>query len=439
MTFFTHERPRPWAYAIWFLFLVGWMQGMAVLNIVWPVALLVGLRHLPYAIRQLQLAPWLWKAWLLYEGLRIVSTLFADHPEQAMLGLFDDFRAITCALLALAFIRDKSDLIRAGWATFAGFTLLAWWSLAYQLFTYHDLLPHHAKVIFGTLAHMNYSAAWSMCAMLAMLVVLIRHPLRRSWPMLLGIIPIAMMQVALQSRTVMLVAAAGLLVYIIWQRSWRILMLSSTAAGILVAGLALSPGGLSQFGHLNQYEDQLHGKASMPSLQIRLEIWHLIGHLVADRPIGLGPRNHGYVDLNAERAWIADNMPFVLSFVYHLKPGTPEFEQHDFNQSRNGPYPICYDPHSQYTATLAEIGWPGVAALLLLWGGFIVLAIRNIRLGSPATRTLGEVSLAVLWMYLFAGITIPLMYQAGGIIFFSLACTMVASLAMHREEQASAA
>jgi len=437
MRFFSHERPPAWAYAIWFIFLVGWMQGMAVLNIVWPLLLIAGIRYLPFAFRQLQTVPWFWRAWLLYEGLRITSTIFADHPGEALIGLFDDFRAISCALMALIFIRDEHDLKRAGWATFAGFASLTWWSLGYQLISFGDLQPHSNKVIFGTLAHVNYAAAWSMAAMLAMLIVLMRLPLRKGWPMLLGIIPIAIMQLPLNSRTVLLVAAVGVLVYIIWQRSWRVLLFTSAAAALLVAGLAATPYGLKQFGTFEQYKKQAEGEAGLPSVEERFEIWKLITHLVEGHPIGLGPRNHGFVDLNAERAWLGQHMQYTISIEYGIQPGTPEFEQFDFNHPRGAPHPMCYDPHSQYTATLAETGWPGVVALLLLWAAFVALAIRNLTLGTQPARLLGEISLALLWIYLFAGITIPLMYQAGGIIFFSLACAMIASLTMHREQPAS--
>lgn len=426
------KKPHAWMYYGWYALLMLWMQGNALLHSILVFMALVSLPYYPGALRRLAQFRYFAIAWAAYVGVRLLSTLQADHPLQAWIGMGDDLRMASFALLALIYIRTREDFIRSAWASFIGFAVLGWWALAYQLWSHGSLAPA-GDVIFGALEHVNYAAAFSSVAMFAMFVAFIQLPLRQGWPLLLGIIPLAIMQLPLSSRTVLMVFAAGLTAYIVWQRSWRLLIASGLLAGIIGAGLVLTPGAIQQFGTFKQYKQQAEGKGGLPSLQIRIEIWKLLWHLSEHRHIlGLGPRNAGYVDLNLDKAWIAANMPETLKTTWMLDPKWKGIETYDFNHAFGGHHPVTYDPHSQYAATISETGFLGLFALLALYLAAWRSTSRHqhTSLEGAASHTV----LGLLWIYGISGITIPVMFQTGGIIFFIIITSTLALISCENRE-----
>ncbi|MDQ6950613.1 MAG: O-antigen ligase family protein, partial [Mariprofundales bacterium] len=406
--------PAKWEYAIWYLFLASWMQGMAILNIAGALLLVASARHLPYALRLAGQYRMLWLAVACYEGLRILTTIFAQFPAQAAVGLFDDLRSIMIGLAALAFLRSRQQVIFAAWASFTGVTILSWWSLAWQL--WHHGLATNGDIIYGTFAHLNYSATYSMIAMLIMLLVLTRLPFRHSWPMLLGIVPIAVMQIPLSSRTVLLAAALGCGIYILIQRQWKTLMIATAMVLIMITGLSMTSTGLQQFGTTSSVEKQLEGHHGMPSIQIRLEIWGLLWQISKDHPFGIGPRNHGYISISPYRKWIAQHMAYTFSTVHQIDTTSAAFIHFDLNHSEGG-HPVSYDPHSQYMESLVETGMLGVLSLLFLYVIPITLARRQGSQTDNEHALLQGTAMITIWILAWSGLTITIFHQAG-LIFF---------------------
>ncbi|MDX8414107.1 MAG: hypothetical protein R8J85_08485, partial [Mariprofundales bacterium] len=120
---------------------------MAILNIVWALLLIAAIRHLPQAVAYLCRYRLLCLAIFLYQGVRILTALVAQHPAEAAIGLFDDLRAITIGLAAIVFLHSHAERIRAAWLSFVGVTILSWWSLGWQLW-HHGLQPS-GDIIYG--------------------------------------------------------------------------------------------------------------------------------------------------------------------------------------------------------------------------------------------------------------------------------------------------
>ncbi len=401
-----------WEWGVWYLFLVAWMQGMAVLNGVWGLLMLVLIRHLPQAWAVVRSQRLVLRVIALYLGWRVLTALLADYPMEAVVGLWDDFRALTVGLAALLFLGSQAEQIRAAWLCFIGVTLLSWWSLGWQL--WHAGLQITGHTVYGSFAHLNYSATYSMIAMLLMLYGLIRLPLRKGWPLLLGVVPIAIMQVPLGSRTVLLAAAMGCVLFVLLCRQ-RKAAVALAAVGVGMVGLsAIAPQLQQQFASFSTIDAQLAGEKTMPSLQIRTEIWGLLWQIAKDHPLGVGPRNHGYVDLSPYRHWIDENMPTATTAVFgsatNIKPWDLDF--------------LTYDPHSQYAEALVDGGAIGLISLLLMlflpvW---LVWHSDPPRLAVPAAGV-------VCWMFFWSGLTTTIFHQAGLIMFF-----LLLSLLMQRDE-----
>ncbi|RMH50998.1 MAG: O-antigen ligase domain-containing protein [Zetaproteobacteria bacterium] len=395
--------PERWERALWYAFLLAWMQGMALLNVAWGLLLPVLLRRLPEAWRQLRPRRMVVAVVGAYLGWRILTTLWADAPRQAMVGLFDDARALTIGLVALVMLEHRRERVRAAWLSFAGVALLSWWSLACQLTDAGLRTTGHT--IYGTFAHLNYSATYSMIAMLIMLHQLTRMAWRQGRWMIAGIVPIAAMQIPLGSRTVLLAALIGCLLFALWRRQRRV-VLALAGAGLLMGGLAWSvPHWTGQFSSLSAIEGQLQGRRTMPSLQIRLEIWGLLVQITRDHPWGLGPRNHGYIDLRPYRGWIEQHMPTALSATFGADAEVTEERLHL----------LLYDPHSQYMEALVDGGIVGLLSLLAMLALPVVLAR-----GSDMPDELFVAALIVCWMYAWSGLTVTIFHQAGLIIYFLL-------------------
>lgn len=430
-TLHTQKEPMQtskYAYFSWLLLLVSWMQGMAVFHITLVLCILLSARYIPQAIQRLKVLPWLTIPFLLYEVIRLISTLLSEYPDKALIGIFDDFRAFTFALLTLIFLQTKDHVKEAAWATFIGFTILAWWALLYHLFTHNFSLSPSGDVIVGSFGHVNYSAIFSSIAMLIMISAFAILQGKKSWLMLIGIIPIAILQLPLGSRTTMLVTAILLITILIILRSWRG-MITITALGVVFIGaLSLTPSGLSQFASLSHVQQQIEGKGGIPSIQIRWEIFQVLSHLSLPHPFGLGPRAHGFVDLNAERDFLREHFKSSSKYMYGFTTDDPRFDTFDFNHPY-GPesHPLTYDPHSQYTATIAETGIMGLLALLAIYISIIWHCYPLIRRKCSLTQKIMGISgIILVAMFSLGGITVIVFSQAGANLMFGFLTFFIA-------------
>jgi len=424
----TFKRAPKYAYISWYLLLFLWVQGIATLHIALAVCLLLALPLIPQSIVKLKSIPWLWIPIVCYEMIRIISSIISEHPDQALIGMFDDFRAIIFALLALVFLNNKQDLKHAAWITFAAFTFLSYWTLGYHLFTHNFSLQATTDIVLGTLGSVNYAAAITTIAMLSMLAAVILLPWKSARWMLLGIIPLLILQIPLGSRTTILVTIILLVMLILLLRAWKT---SLIILSLIMVGGAFSSTVLSQLPSLSQGEEQLHGNASLPSIQIRWEIFQVLSHLSLQHVFGLGPRNHGYVDLNAERSFLKEHAKTTCKYVYGFTTESEEFATFDFNHPQ-GPqsHPFTYDPHSQYTAVTSETGPIGLILLFLIYAGVMRYTIPLIRSQSHySDRLLGLSGTLMLAVFLLSGLTVVLVYQAGSLMLFGY----IAALASHKK------
>lgn len=421
--------PYKYASASWFLLLFIWMQGMALMHITLAICTVLSLPYFRQAFKKLKGLPFLMAAIASIEALRIVSSLLAEYPGEAFIGLFDDLRAIIFGMLALIHIRSKDDLKRAGWVSFFGFTTLAYWSLFQHLISHNWSLEPAIDVVFGTLAHVNYSAAYSSIVLIALLVTMALIPWKQGKFLLLGIIPLAMMQIPLGSRTTILVSVIVLIVLLLVFRLKKLIIYSISLVSIVAIALViLTSTGTSQFSALKNTGQLLDGHGGMPSLEIRWEIFKVISHLSMQHPFGLGPRNYGFVDLNKEREFLKEHLQVSCRYVYGFSTDSEAFNNFDFNHPQ-GPMsgPITYDPHSQYTATLGETGPLGLLLLLVM---YFMLAKEVMKLLRPASsvleKVLGGFGLVMLLIFILSGLTVVLLSQAGLImLYLYIACLLM--------------
>ncbi len=395
-----------WEYAIWYLFLLLWMQGMAVLNVMWGLLLLLMFRHLSDVRSILRNVPVRFR-WVIggYFIWRCATTLWAPFPGEAVVGLFDDVRAITIGLVSLLFFQERVERVRAAWLSFTGVTVLSWWSLGRQVWD-GGLLS--GRVVFGTFADLNYSAAYSMIAMLIMMYALSRLPFRKGWPLLLGIVPIALLQIPLGSRTALLAAAVGCVFYLFFTRERRVVIVFLAVAVGMTGLTRFAPQLVGQFASLATVGAQVQGKVTMPSLQIRWEIWMLLWQVTKGHPLGIGPRNHGYIDLTPYRDWIAQNMPTAFPSVFGAGRSVTDVADREL-------VALSYDPHSQYVEALVDGGLIGLFFLLAL----LALPLFPVR-SSSTVRTATVPMMVSVWMLFWCGFTVALFHQAGLTIYLML-------------------
>ena len=420
-----------YTYISWYILLFLWMQGIATLHISLIVCALLSLPFIHQSISKLKTIPWLWVPLACYETVRLTSAIVSDHPNQAFIGLFDDARAIIFGLLALTFINSKKDLQHAAWITFAGFTFLSYWTLGYHLFTHHFSLQPTIDIVLGTLGSVNYAAAITTIAMLSMLTAIIILPWESARWMFLGIIPLIILQVPLGSRTTILVTIILLFALVILLRNWKASILIASIATLFLVGLALAPSGLSQFSSLSQISKQTSHHVSMPSIQIRWEIFQTLSHLSLQHTLGLGPRNHGYVDLNAERAFLKQHAKTTCKYVYGFTTDSKEFSTFDFNHPQGlESHPFTYDPHSQYTAVISETGPVGLILLLFIYIALVRYTVPLIQSKTPYQyRLLGISGILMLAVFILSGATVVLIYQAGSLMLFGY----IAALASYKK------
>jgi len=415
------------------------MQGMAVFHITLVLCILLSVRYVPHAMQRLKVLPWLTVPFLLYEITRLISTLLCEYPDKAMIGIFDDFRAFTFAFLTLIFLQTKDNIKDAAWATFIGFTILAWWALLYHLFTHDFSLSPSSDVIVGSFGHVNYSAVFSSIAMLIMIAAFTLLSGQKSWIMLAGIVPIAILQLPLGSRTTMLATAILLIIILIILRSWRGMITISTLGLFFIAALSLTPNGLSQFSSISHAEQQIEGKGGIPSIQIRWEIFQVLSHLSLPHPFGLGPRIHGFVDLNAERDFLREHFKSSSKYMYGFTTDDPRFDSFDFNHPYGpGSHPLTYDPHSQYTATIAETG---IIGLLILFTIYATIAWHSFSLTrrqySNAQKIMGISGITLIGMFALGGITVIVFSQAGTNLLFGFLTFCIAFQSIYERNTTS--
>ncbi|RME80379.1 MAG: O-antigen ligase domain-containing protein [Zetaproteobacteria bacterium] len=142
------------------------------------------------------------------------------------------------------------------------------------------------------------------------------------------------------------------------------------------------------------------------SFTVRWEMAQLAWKVASDHPLGLGPRGHGYLDMDPYRDWITHQAPDLFRYAYHGS-WNPEIEP-------------LYDPHSQYTNTLLEGGWLGIVGLFWLWGAALWMAWQLLRIQDAWFQGIGGILFWMLWIYVGSGTTVMLMHQAGNIIFFGV-------------------
>jgi len=425
-----HEQknyPKPIFQIVWFLFLLGWMQGMAFLNVLWGLLFITCLFYLPAIIGRINKFKVFFYALLVYEFVRFITTIFAQFPREASVGLLDDFRAITIGFAVLLFVRDEKTLVRSAWVSFIGFTILSWWALIWQLI--HFGFDTSGDIIFGVFGHLNYAALYSMTVMLIMMLVLIHVRIKKSWPMLIGIVPIVLMQGPLSSRAVIGAGCVAILVYFLYKPNIKSLIISSSIALALLASFSYSERGYlffaQQVQHVslvsNAFAESNDGEADKKtvmfediSLQIRWEIWGLLFQVMKNHPFGIGPRNHGYIDLTPYKEWMAEHMEITSKNI--MPSGL-------VSVNRLIEMPITYDPHSLYVEVLVDTGLLGLCSLLILW---CVSLLKTRRRGCDQDWY-GDAVLLMIWLYLVVGLMVSLFHQAGMIIFLMIVVGLLSS------------
>jgi len=417
-----YKRAPLYAYISWYILLFSWVQGIAALHITLAICTLLSLTLLPQAISKLKNIPWLWIPVVAYEVVRVISSIISEHPNEAFIGIFDDARAIIFGLVTLVFINNKKDLEHAAWVTFAGFSCLAYWTLGYHLFTHHFSLNATTDIILGSLGSVNYAAAITTIAMLSMLTAAILLPWKSARWMFIGIIPLIILQIPLGSRTTILVTIILLFALIVFLRAWKASILIVSLTATIIAGLALTPTGLSQFSSLSHSKEQLNGQGSMPSIQIRWEIFQVLSHLSLQHVLGLGPRNHGFADLNSEREFLRTHAKTTSKYIYGITTDSEAFERFDFNHVNQR---FTADPHSQYTAVISETGPIGFILLLLIYTGIVRYSSPLIKSSSPnSDKILGMAGMLMLSIFLLSGLTVVLIYQAGSLMLLGYAAAL---------------
>jgi len=426
-----HKQPSKYAYISWYILLFTWVQGIALLHISLVICILLSLPLIPQAFCRLKNIPWLWVPIATYETLRVISSIMAKYPDHAFIGLFDDVRAIIFGLLALIFIRSQTDLKHVAWITFSAFTFFAYWTLGYHFITHSLSLQNTIDISLGTFGSVNYAAAITSLAMLTMLAASILLPWKSARWMFLGIFPLAVLQIPLGSRTTILVTIFLLCVLVAFLRAWKASLLIVSFAIVGFIGLSLTPTGLAQFSSLSQSKGQLNGDARLPSIQIRWEIFQVLSHLSLQHPFGLGPHNHPFVDLNAERDFLKEHAKTTCKYVYSLNTDSEAFKTFNFNHPQGiNSRPFTADPHSQYTALISETGPLGCILFLCIIAGVIRYSIPLMRsTSSYQDKLLGLSGILMMSTFILSGLTVVLIYQAGNILLFSY----IAILALYND------
>jgi len=415
-----YRRAPKYAYVSWYILIFSWMQGIAVLHITLLICTLLSLPFIPNAVKKLKSIPWVYIPVVSYEAIRLLSAVMSEHPDKAFIGIFDDFRAITFGFLTLLFLNNRKDLKYAAWITFSGFTSFAYWVLLYHLYTHHGSLQPTIDIHLGTLGSVNYAAAIYAMVMLSMITAAIILPRKYMFWMVLGIIPFAILQIPLGSRTTMMVTVILCLAIILFLRAWKAMLPLAFLGMITLAFLAFTPTGLSQFSSLAQSKEQITGHGGIPSIQIRWEIFQVLAHLSLQHTLGLGPKNHIYVNLNHERKFLKEHAKAICRYVYGFTTDSKQFRTFNFNHPTGSKsHPFTSDPHSQYTIVLSETGPIGCFFLLMVFAGILRYSIPMLAFKHDIQQKLLALSgITMLSVFLLSGLTVVLIYQAGNLMLF---------------------
>lgn len=424
--FFSKDAPATWHYAIWYGFLFLWMQGEALLNIFWVLLLLISLPYVPFAIERLKPYRWLWISIATYLLLRLISLSYAVDQKAALYGITDDLRIFTVGLLALIYLRSADDLKRGLIATLSGFGVLAWHSLWLHWTTYHSLQPN-SNVEFGSLAHVNYAAAFSSTILLCLLATA-RHTSHRWLYAISAVaIPLAIIQAPLGSRTTLIIFAITVILFLLLKRP-GVIVGAVAFSLFLTIGITLkqTTNGMNQFTEFTEIEHP----ADHASIYIRVDIWKFFLHNWQNHPLGIGPKGFNTIDLNTHRQWIAGNIPRTAGLFYGEEALQQKLTGVDLNKHH-----IVTDPHSHYVSLLAEVGLAGLLAFISYLIAAFTIAIRHLKVSNNWISGTGEAAAGGIFLLGGCAIMTAVFYQSGGIITVMLIAFLLASIDIHGIEK----
>ena len=396
------------------------MQGEAYLNILWPFLLLVSLPYISYAFERIKPYRWLWISIACYLGLRLISLTYALNTKYAVYGITDDLRIFTIGLLLLTFLRTKEQLRNAMIVTLAGFGVLAWHAFLLHWFTTHSLAPQ-LEIEFGSLAHVNYAAAFTSVVLFSLLVAT-RHVSKR-WLLAIALIalPLCIMQGPLGSRTTLLLMAVAVTGYLLLKRpSWIATTFTLLSIVLVLGVLSQSQSGISQFKGIEKPLERA-------SVYVRIDIWKTLFHVWKEAPLGIGPKNSEFIDLNQHREWIYQNVPLTAKLHYGEDAMKNGLQGIDLNKTSH----YVTDPHSHYMSLFTENGPLGLLAYLSYLLAAFLIAIRHCFVKNNWTSGFGEAATGGLFLMGGAGVMAAVFYQSGGIITILLLVFLIASIDIH--------
>ncbi|MBF0282147.1 MAG: O-antigen ligase family protein [Zetaproteobacteria bacterium] len=411
---------------LWYAFLALWMQGEALLNILWAFLLITSFMQIKHGVRALSEYRWLSYSIMAYLGMRIVSISYAIAPYQALTAIIDDLRIFSIGIIAISLIRTQEQLAKSVLFSFIGFLFLGWHALEIQWSLIHGLAtPANLNVEFGSLAHMNYAAAFSSIIIFTGIVAWF-HFSHIKWKILIAllIIPLALMQIPLSSRTTMLISGAIIALFLIYKLPIiKAFVFISVCAGVVLFSLWQVPGGIKQFEEVKQPQ-------SAPSVWIRVDVWKTLIHITESYPFGIGPRGFNSIDLNPYKIWMFENINRTLTHYYPQK----EIEQQLQFTDMNHPHHLVTDPHSHYISIYAENGIIGLLLFLAWLGAMLMLAIQNLRHSDQHVRPFAEAMLGGLVIMAGCATMTALFYQSGGIITILLMAFLISSLRISHKD-----
>jgi len=327
-------------------------------------------------------------------------------------------------LLLLTYMRTREQLRNAAIVTLAGFGVLAWHAFLLHWFTTYSFAGQ-PEIEFGSLAHVNYAAAFTSVVIFSLLVAS-RHVSKR-WLLAIVLIalPLCIMQAPLGSRTTLLLLALTVTVYIILKRPGWIATILTLSSIVLVLGiLSQTQSGLSQFSVVDKPLEKA-------TVYVRTDIWKTLFYTWQEAPLGVGPKNSEFIDLNRHREWIHQNIPLSAKRFYGKEAMENGLQGIDLNKTSH----FVTDPHSHYVSLFAENGPLGLLAYLSYLLAAFLIAIRHSFVTNNWTSGFAEAAAGGLFLMGGAGIMAAVFYQSGGIITIILVVFLLASIDIHGTEQ----
>jgi|GEM_PF-6628894 len=421
---FAGAAPGRFHYGLWYTFLLLWMQGEALLNSLWGLLLLLSLPWLRGALARIADCRALRYAVAAYLLIRLSSLAFALSPKAALYGITDDLRIFSIGVLALLYLRDRRELLRALTLSLIGFTSLAWWALGLYWHEHHSLSASTSGLEFGSLASVNYSATFAVVLLFALLAALPQLP-RRWLPLAFAfVIPIALLQGPQSSRTAVIAFAVALLPLLLLRRSLRTFATAILFAGLTLFTYSTTPGGYAQFGEV------AHAHQSN-SLQIRFDIWATLFRVWQEHPLGIGPGGFNSIDMNDYRDWIAAHVPHTAGEYYGSDALANGLQGIDLNSAH-----FVTDAHSFYVALFTENGPHGLLAFLAILAALALLALRDLRHADAWRATLAIALVGALLIMSLSALMLSVYTQSGGVIMALLAGMFLAARSLSDEANA---